>query len=85
MNIVLTIVFCLLISAYLILLLPAALVTAIPGLIAYGISSIFANGFVVWLASLFSAVPFFFVVLFSPLYIVLGWQKIFDSKVWTQT
>ncbi len=79
------IVFFLLIPAYLILLLPAGLVAALPGLIAYGITSIFTAGPLAWIIALVVAIPFFFTVLFAPLFLVDGWYKIYESNVWTLT
>lgn len=79
------IIFFLLIPAYLIMLLPAGLVAALPGLIAYAISSIFTGSPVTWIIALVVAVPFFFTVLFAPLFLVDGWYKIYESNVWTLT
>jgi len=79
------IIFFLLIPAYLILLLPAGLVAALPGLIAYAISSIFTGSPLTWIIALLVAIPFFFTVLFAPLFLVDGWYKIYESNVWTLT
>lgn len=79
------IVFFLLIPAYLILLIPAGLVAAIPGMLAYGVTSIFAAGPLAWIIAILAAIPFFFIVLFLPLFLVDGWFKIFSSNVWTLT
>ena len=79
------IVFFLLIPAYLILLLPAGLVAALPALIAFGITSIFASGPLAWIIALLVAIPFFFTILFAPLFLVNGWYKIYESNVWTLT
>ena len=84
-GILVMIVFFLLIPAYLILIIPAGIVAAVPGLIGYGISSIFASGPLVWMITALSAIPFFFTIVFSPLLMVDGWYKVFDSNVWTLT
>jgi len=84
-GILFMVVFFLLIPAYLVLLAPAAIVAAVPGLIGYGISSIFASGPLVWVITALTALPIFFSVLFSPLFMVDGWYKVFDSNVWTLT
>src|SRR5512133_194429 len=77
--------FFVLIPAYLILLLPAGVVAALPGLIAYGITSIFAAGPLAWIIGLLVAIPFFFTVLFAPLFLVSGWYRIYELNVWTLT
>ncbi len=79
------ILFFLFIPVYLILLIPALLVAAIPGLIALGLTSIFFSGPPAWIVGLLIALPFFFLILFSPLFLVSGWYKIFESSVWTLT
>jgi hypothetical protein len=84
-NILGMIAFFLFIPIYLILLVPASFVAAIPGLISYGISSIFASGPLTWIIALLVAAPFFFVILFTPLFVFSGWIKIYASNVWTLT
>jgi hypothetical protein len=79
------IAFFLLIPAYLVLLVPAALVAALPALIGYGITSIFASGPLAWIIALLAAIPFFFIILFAPLFLVGGWYKIYQSSIWTLT
>ena len=79
------IVFFLLIPAYIILAVPAILVAAIPGLIAFGITSLFINGVVAWIVGIIIALPFFFTIVFAPLFLVSGWVKIYESSVWTLT
>jgi hypothetical protein len=80
------IAFFLLIPAYVVLLIPALLIAAIPGFIAYGIASIFTNvTLLAIIIGLIAALPLFFTVLFSPLLLVSGWYKIFDSNIWTLT
>jgi len=78
------IAFFLLIPAYAVLLIPAVLVAAVPGFIAYGIASIFTNvTLLAIIIALLAALPFFFTVLFSPLLLVSGWFRIFESNIWT--
>lgn len=84
-GIVGTILFFLLIPAYLILILPAALVAAIPGAIALGVTSIFASGPVAWIVALLVALPFFFMVVLAPLTLISAWYMIYTSSVWTLT
>ena len=84
-GIVMLIVFFLLIPAYLVLILPASIVAGIPGLIAFGITSIFASGPLAWILGILVAVPFFFLIVFSPLALVHGWYLIYSSNVWTLT
>ena len=79
------IAFFLLIPVYIILLIPAIIVAAIPGLIAFGITSIFASGVLAWIVGGLIALPFFFIVLFSPLFLIGAWQQVFDSTIWTLT
>jgi hypothetical protein len=79
------ILFFLLIPAYLVLLIPAAVAAVLPALIGYAVSSIFAGGPLVWIIAILVALPFFFVVLFAPLFLFGGWFKIFESNVWTLT
>lgn len=78
-----TVLFFVLIPAYLILLVPAGIVAALPGLLAYGISSLFTSGPLLWIITILAALPFFFIVLFSPLIFVSGLYKIFESSTWT--
>ena len=77
------IIFFLLIPAYIILAIPGAIVAAIPGLVALGITSIFAAGPVAWIVGLIVALPFFFLIAFSPLALVSGLYKIYESSIWT--
>jgi hypothetical protein len=79
------IVFFLLIPAYIVLALPAAVVALIPGLAVFGITSIFASGPLAWILGVLAALPFFFLIVFAPLMLVGGWNKIFSSSVWTLT
>ena len=84
-GIVALIAFFLLIPAYLVLLVPAAFVAALPGLIGYGITSIFASGPLAWIIAVLVAIPFFFITLFAPLFVVNGWYKIYELNIWTLT
>jgi len=65
--------------------LAGLIVAAIPGLIAFGITSIFASGPLAWIIGILAALPFFFMVLGSPLLLIGGWMHIFQSSVWTLT
>ncbi len=64
----------------------AGLIAAIiPGLIAFGLSSLFASGPLTWIIAILVGLPFFFLVLGSPLLLTGGWMQIFLSSVWTLT
>lgn len=84
-GIVGTVLFFLLIPAYLILLLPAAIVAAIPAAIAFGLTSLFGGGPVAWIVAALVAVPFFLLIALAPLTLVSGWYQIYTSSVWTLT
>jgi hypothetical protein len=84
-NLVSMALFFILIPAYLLLLIPAGIIAALPGLLAYGITSLFASGPLVWILTGVAALPFFFIVLFSPLIFVSGLYKLYESNVWTLT
>jgi hypothetical protein len=73
----------LLIPAYLILALPGALVAAVPGGIAYGITTIFSSGVLPWIVGGLAALPFFIMVVFSPVSLLGGLYAVFGSNVWT--
>jgi hypothetical protein len=77
------ILFFLLIPVYLILLIPAILVAALPALIGFGIAALFAPAPLAGVIGILLGLPFFFVVLFAPLFFVSGWYQIFSSSVWT--
>lgn len=77
------ILFFLLIPAYLILLIPAILTAALPVLIGFGIAALFAPAPLAWLIGIVLGLPFFFTVLFSPLFFFSGWYQIFTSSAWT--
>ena len=77
---------------FFLLLLPMVF-TVLAGLIVAGLPSALIG----WLVSLFSPVwvgalvgaviflPFFFLIAFSPVALVAGWAKIFESSAWTLT
>ncbi len=81
----LMIAFLLLIPVFAVLVIPGAVVGAIPAAIAYGISVIFTSGFWPWLIAALIAMPFFFMVVFSPVTLIGGWVTLFSSSIWTQT
>lgn len=72
-----------LIPAYLILVIPGVIAAAIPGAIAYGITSLFAGEVLPWIIAAIVALPFFFIVVFSPLYLIGGAYTVYGSSVWT--
>jgi hypothetical protein len=72
-----------LIPAYLILAIPGVIAAAIPGAIGFGITSLFAAEVLPWIIAAIVALPVFFVVVFSPLYLIGGAYTVFDSTVWT--
>jgi len=74
-----------LIPAFIITGLAGLVVAAIPGLIAFGITSLFASGPLAWIIGILAALPFFFLMLGSPLLLIGGWIQIFHSSVWTLT
>ena len=82
-GIVTIIAFFLLIPAYLVLIIPAALVAAVPGLIAYGIASLFLSAPIAAVVGAIFALPFFFTIMFAPLFLLSGWYLIYDSTIWT--
>ncbi len=68
-----------------ILLIPAAIVAAVPGLIAFGITSIFSSGVLAWIIGGAVALPFFILVLSSPMTLIGAWIQVYTSSVWTLT
>jgi len=84
-GIVAMIAFFLLIPAYLVLLVPAVFIAALPALIGFGITSIFSSGPLAWIVAVLAAIPFFFVTLFAPMFLIGGWYIIYTSNVWTLT
>lgn len=72
-----------LIPAYLILAIPGVIAAAIPGAIGYGITSLFAGEVLPWIIGAVVALPFFFIVVLSPLYLIMGAYTVYGSSVWT--
>jgi hypothetical protein len=79
------IIFFLLIPVMIVMILPAAIIAAIPGLIAFGITSIFSSGPLAWIIAAVVALPFFVMVVFTPLMLISGMYMVFDSNIWTLT
>ena len=75
----------LLVPAYAILAIPGAIVAAIPGAIGFGITSIFNPQVLPWIIGGLAALPFFFMVVFSPVTFVTGLISLFKLNVWTLT
>ena len=51
-----------------------------------GVASLFsAPDYWPWIFTLIIGLPFFFVVAFSPIFLVSGWGQIYQSSVWTLT
>ncbi len=73
----------LLIPAFVILLIPAILVAAIPGLVVFGIASLFGNVIVAAVLGAIAFLPFFFVILFSPVTFLYGLYEVYDASAWT--
>jgi len=63
--------------------LAGLIVAAIPALIAFVIASLFTSGPLTWIIGILAALPFFLLVLGSPLFLIGGWMQIFHSSVWT--
>ncbi len=82
-GIALTIAAILFIPLYILLLIPAVIVGAIPALIAFGIASIFTVAPWSWLIGLVFGLPFFALILGSPLIFVHGLYLVYDSGAWT--
>lgn len=77
------ILFFLLIPVYLVLLIPAILTAAIPVLLGFGIAALFAPAPLAWAIGILLGLPFFFIVVLSPLFMFSGWYQIYSSSVWT--
>jgi hypothetical protein len=82
-GLVAMVLFFLLIPLYVLLLIPAGVVGLLPGLLVYGLTSLFAAGPPAWIAGGIVGAAFFFMVLFSPLYLIGGWYKIYEASAWT--
>ncbi len=65
--------------------LVGAVVAAIPGFLVGGLVSLFAPTWVAILAGLVAAAPLFLIILGSPLLLIDGWMRIYESSVWTLT
>jgi len=62
------------------------LVAIVPTLMAAGVASLFsAPDYWPWIFAAIIGLPFFFVVAFSPIFLVGGWGQIYQSNVWTLT
>jgi hypothetical protein len=72
-----------LVPAYIILAIPGVIAAAIPGAIGYGITSLFAGEVLPWIIGALVALPFFFTVVLSPLYLISGAYTVYSSAVWT--
>jgi hypothetical protein len=61
-------------------------VAVVPTLLTAGIASLLAApDYWPWIFALVIGLPFFFTVAFSPILLVSGWGKIYESSVWTLT
>lgn len=76
-------VFFVLIPVYIILALPGAVVAAIPGAVGFGIASLFVGQIPAWIIAAAVAIPFFVLVVFSPLILIGGLVELFRSNNWT--
>jgi len=62
------------------------LVAVVPSLLTAGIASLLAApDYWPWIFALIIGLPFFVTVAFSPILLVGGWGKIYESSVWTLT
>ncbi len=62
------------------------IVAVVPTLLTAGVASLLAApDFWPWIFALIIGLPFFVVVAFSPILLVGGWGKIYESGVWTLT
>ena len=62
------------------------LVAIVPTLLTAGVASLFsAPDYWPWIFAAVIGLPFFFVVAFSPIFLVSGWGQIYQSSVWTLT
>jgi len=62
------------------------LVAIVPTLLTAGVASLLsAPDYWPWIFALIIGLPFFFVVAFSPIFLVSGWGQIYQSSVWTLT
>ncbi|MBI5842017.1 MAG: hypothetical protein HZB19_18170 [Chloroflexi bacterium] len=62
------------------------LVAIVPSLLTAGVATLFsAPDYWPWIFALIIGLPFFFVVTFSPIFLVGGWGQTYQSSVWTLT
>jgi hypothetical protein len=66
-------------------ILPGVIAGAIPGLLATGLAALFTPSPWYWIIGAIVALPLFFLITFSPMILVGGWQQIFNTSVWTET
>jgi hypothetical protein len=74
-----------LIPVFIVLALPGLIVAVVPALAAFGLASLFTSSPLTWIIALLVGIPFFFLVVGSPLLLIGGWAQIFNSAVWTLT
>ena len=74
-----------LIPVFIVLALPGLIVAVVPALAAFGLASLFTSSPLNWIIALLVGIPFFFLVVGSPLLLIGGWAQIFNSAVWTLT
>jgi hypothetical protein len=74
-----------LIPAFILTAITGVIVAAIPGLAAFGIASIFGGKILAIIIGVLVALPFFAIVLGSPVLFLSGWVHIYSSSVWTLT
>jgi len=75
----------LLIPVFLFTAIAGLLVAAVPALIALGLASLFLVGPWNWIVAALVGLPFFLMVLGSPMLLFDGWRQIFSTSVWTLT
>lgn len=66
--------------------LGGVLVAIVPTLLTAGVASLFsAPDYWPWVFAAIIGLPFFFIVAFSPIFLVSGWGLTYQSNVWTLT
>jgi len=75
----------LLVPVFVLLALPGLVVAVFPALVAFGIANLFVGSPWTWVVAGLAGVPFFLLVVGSPLLLLSGWVQIFSSSVWTLT
>jgi hypothetical protein len=63
----------------------AVLVVALPFLLLAGVFSTILSGPLPWIAAALFMLPLFFVIAFSPWFLLGSWQSVYTSTVWTLT